>query len=51
MLIGDLALEWDDPDDTGLLNAADAADVADLELEEIGETLEEAATGSSEGSQ
>ena len=51
VLIGDLALEWDDPDDSGLLNAADAADVADLELEEIGETLEEAATGSSEGSQ
>jgi GTP-binding protein len=57
VLIGDLALEWEDPDDSGLLRAADAADaaaaadldLADLDLEELGETLEEAVNGSSEG--
>ena len=57
VLIGDLALEWEDPDDSGLLRAADAADAAaaanldleELDLEELGETLEEAVNGSSEG--
>ncbi len=49
--IGALVLEWEDPDETDLLDAADAADASSLELEELGETLEEAAAGSSEGSQ
>lgn len=51
VVIGELSLEWEDPDDSDLLNTADAAEASDLDLEELGETLEEAATGSSEGSQ
>ncbi len=51
VVIGELSLEWEDPDDADLLNSADAAEADDLDLEELGETLEEAATGSSEGSQ
>ncbi len=49
--IGELSLEWEDPDEADLLNTADAAEASDLDLEELGETLEEAAVGSSEGSQ
>lgn len=51
VVIGELSLEWEDPDDADLLNTADAAEASDLDLEELGETLEEAAVGSSEGSQ
>lgn len=51
VVIGELSLEWEDPDETDLLNTADAAEASDLDLEELGETLEEAAVGSSEGSQ
>lgn len=51
VIIGELSLEWEDPDDADLLNTADAAEVAELDLEELGETLEEAASGSSEGGQ
>jgi hypothetical protein len=51
VVIGELSLEWEDPDEADLLNTADAAEAGDLDLEELGETLEEAATGSSEGSQ
>lgn len=51
VVIGELSLEWEDPDEADLLNTADAAEASDLDLEEIGETLEEAAVGSSEGSQ
>ena len=50
---GDHSSEWrgEDPDESDLLNTADAAEASDLDLEELGETLEEAAVGSSEGSQ
>ena len=51
VVIGELSLEWEDPDEADLLNTADAAEASDLDLEELGETLEEAAVGSSEGSQ
>ena len=51
VVIGELSLEWEDPDESDLLNTADAAEASDLDLEELGETLEEAAVGSSEGSQ
>ena len=51
VVIGELSLEWEDPDEADLLNTADAAEAGDLDLEELGETLEEAAVGSSEGSQ
>jgi GTP-binding protein len=51
VVIGELSLEWEDPDEADLLNTADAAEASDLDLEELGETLEEAAAGSSEGSQ
>jgi len=51
VVIGELSLEWEDPDEADLLNSADAAEASDLDLEELGETLEEAAVGSSEGSQ
>jgi len=51
VVIGELSLEWEDADDADLLNTADAAEASDLDLEEFGETLEEAAAGSSEGSQ
>ena len=50
VVIGELSLEWEDPDEADLLNTADAAEASDLDLEELGETLEEAAVGSSEGS-
>lgn len=51
VVIGELSLEWEDPDEADLLNTADAAEASELDLEELGETLEEAAVGSSEGSQ
>ena len=51
VVIGEFSLEWEDPDEADLLNTADAAEASDLDLEELGETLEEAAVGSSEGSQ
>jgi GTP-binding protein len=51
VVIGELSLEWEDPDEADLLNTADAAEASELDLEELGETLEETALGSSEGSQ
>jgi len=51
VVIGDLSLEWEDPDEAELLNRADAVEASGLDLEVLGETLEEAAVGSSEGLQ
>jgi GTP-binding protein len=51
VVIGELSLEWEDPDEAELLNRADEAEASELDMEELGETLEEAAVGSSEGLQ